>query len=189
MVRNYTNTNRFAIGRPIPTLRAERVLNAGVCPRATTLLKSRKSASWVTPAGSPQPSSVTENVIMPRADTETRTTIPVAHEDEYFTAFVSPFKMIWRSRPPSVFIWRPPSQHHLYHHHQTPRGDVLRTSLGTSLSTVTVTGTTAALFTCAHCNIVPVSDRGKRTHTLLLSQHTPAPRTTRQPIALTRPPS
>ena len=66
-------------------------------------LKSRNSAAWSMPSGSPAPSSATVNVMVPSLTT-TETAMPVAVAEAYFTAFVRPLRRIWRSRAPSVMI-------------------------------------------------------------------------------------
>ena len=69
---------------------------------AIAVLKSANRRSSVTPAGRPAPSSVTENVtVRAGQSTSHATTMADAPGPAYFTAFVSSFTMICRTRTPS----------------------------------------------------------------------------------------
>jgi hypothetical protein len=63
--------------------------------------------AWVTPAGIPRPSSVTEKLMQPlggAAEIATVTMMRVADAEVYLIAFVRPFRTLCRSRALSVTI-------------------------------------------------------------------------------------
>ncbi len=99
----------FDIGSPRPfdrtDSRSRGLVMMARCDTLTLELKSLNRSLSVTPSGRPLPSSSTEKwTRRAPASTSTVTTISVADEEEYLTAFVRPFMMIWRSRAPSVRI-------------------------------------------------------------------------------------